>query len=81
MFRENRGGKGREEERCQSYLDVVVVCLAGLAAQGLGLGPGFEDLSQGAGDGKACHTDPIWNSSREDQPVRRHKTTLTPDLI
>lgn len=43
-----------------AHLDVAVLCLAWLAAQGFGLGPGFEDLSERTGDGPARHTDAIW---------------------
>lgn len=42
-----------------THLNVTVLGLAGLAADGLGLGPGFEHLAKGTGDWQACHTDSI----------------------
>lgn len=33
-----------------SHLNVAVLSLAGLAADGLGFSPGFEDLAEGTGD-------------------------------
>lgn len=41
------------------HLNMAVLRLAGLTADWLGLGPGFEDLAQRTGDWQACHTDPI----------------------
>lgn len=45
------------------HLNMAVLCLAGLTADRLGLGPGFEDLAQWARNWQACHTDPIWKDT------------------
>jgi len=41
------------------YLHMAVLSLAGIAADGLGLRPGFEHLSERTGDWQTCHADPI----------------------
>lgn len=55
------------------YLNVAVLCFAGLTADRLGLGPGFEDLAQRTGDWQTRHADPIWKDIRASRVSKRSR--------
>lgn len=68
------------------HLNVAVLRLAGLTADGLVLRPGFEDLAQRAGDWQARHTDSIWKDITETHSIKNNNnnnkwTTSTESVV
>lgn len=63
------------------HLNMAVLCLGGLTADRLGLGPGFEDLAQWARNWQACHTDPIWKDTMVSHSQHTKSTGYRDDAI